>query len=180
VRPSKADLAAAAGRTIPDVVAEGLRVVWCGINPGLYSAAVGAHFARPGNRFWKVLYLSGFTDRQLDPTEQRLLLDFGLGVTNLVARATASAAELTISELREGATRLEQRVSRWAPATVAFLGVLAYRRAFGRPQAEIGPQPERIGTAALWVLPNPSGLQAHYQVPEMVRLWTDLRAVSDG
>jgi len=155
-------------------------VLWCGINPSLYSAAVGAHFARPGNRFWKVLHLSGFTDRQLDPSEQHLLLGAGLGITNLVARATASATELELTELREGAARLDRRVRDLAPASVGFLGVLAYRRAFGRPRAEIGPQPEGLGGAAVWVLPNPSGLQARYQLPEMVKLWSDLREAVGG
>jgi double-stranded uracil-DNA glycosylase len=175
VRPTRQELAGAAGRTVPDLVAPGLRVLWCGINPSLYSAAVGAHFARPGNRFWKVLHQSGFTHRLLDPAEQRLLLEAGLGVTNLVARATASASELTAEELREGAARLERRVRRWKPAAVAFLGLLAYRRAWERPNAAIGPQPQKLAGAGVWVLPNPSGLQARYQLPEMVRQWASFR-----
>ncbi len=122
-----------------------------------------------------MLYQSGFTDRLLDPSEQRLLLDAGLGITNLVARASASASELTADELRDGAARLERRVRRWKPAAVAFLGLLAYRRAWQQPDAMVGPQPRKLASAAVWVLPNPSGLQARYQLPEMVRLWKSFR-----
>ncbi|HEV8554819.1 MAG TPA: G/U mismatch-specific DNA glycosylase [Actinophytocola sp.] len=166
-RPTAADLEAARTRTIPDVITPGLAVLFCGINPGLYSAATGHHFARPGNRFWPALHLSGFTPRQLAPAEQALLLTYGLGVTNVVARATARADELTASELRQGAERLTALAAEYAPRFVAVVGISAYRTGFNRPQATIGEQPDRLGGSRLWVLPNPSGLNAHYQLPQL-------------
>jgi double-stranded uracil-DNA glycosylase len=172
--PSPGEIRAAAGRPIPDVVAPKLRVLFCGINPGLYSAAVGHHFARPGNRFWRVLAEAGLTARVLRPDEQRLLLGRRLGVTNLVARSTAAADELAADELVRGARRLARKVRRLRPRFVAILGVGAYRVAFGHPRATPGPQPERLGPARLWVLPNPSGLNAGYQLPELVRLFAAL------
>lgn len=170
------------GQDVPDVLGPDLAVLFCGINPGRMSGALGQHFARPGNRFWKVLFAAGFTDRVLTPAEQRLLLEYRLGVTNLVDRTTASAAEVSAAELAEGALRLDGKVGRWRPAWVAVLGVVAFRQAFGRPRANIGPQEERIGSAGIWVLPNTSGLQARYQLPEMVEMFSELRtaAVSDG
>lgn len=173
-KPTRAQLLAAAGKTVPDVIAPHLRVLFCGINPGLYSGATGHHFARPGNRFWPALYRAGFTDRLLSPCEERLLLARGFGVTNLVARTTASADELTVEELRDGRRRLLEKVKRYRPRVVAVLGVTAYRRAFDRPKASLGRQPESFGDAALWVLPNPSGLNAHYQLPELTRLFREL------
>lgn len=173
-RPTAGDIVGAAGRTIPDVLASGLRVVFVGINPGLYSAAVGHHFARPGNRFWKALHGSGFTDRVLDPSEDRDLPRFGLGVTNLVGRATATAAELPADELRAGAADLERKLRALRPAFVAVLGFGAYRTAFGRPRAVGGRQPERLADAILWLLPNPSGLNANHQLPELIRLFSAL------
>src|SRR5438477_4556768 len=140
-RPTAQQLADACGRRVPDVVRPGLRVLFCGINPGLYSGAVGHHFARPGNRFWKALHRAGFTRRQLSPFEERELLQSGLGITNLVSRATAGAAELSERELRAGARRVRRIVRRFRPAVVAFLGVGAFRAAFGRPRATVGPQP---------------------------------------
>lgn len=172
--PSRQELEAAAGRTVPDVAAPGLAVLFCGINPGLWSAAVGAHFARPGNRFWKVLHQAGLTDRLLDPSEQGLLLAAGIGITNLVDRATATADEITPAELRLGAGRLEAKVASLGPAVVAFLGLGAYRTAFRRPGATVGRQPERMAEAVVWLLPNPSGLQARYQLPELVALFAEL------
>ena len=160
----KLDLAAARDATIPDVLpAEGASflVLFCGINPGLYSAATGWHFARPGNRFWPALHLSGFTPRQLKPSEQAELTGYGLGITNIAPRATAQAAELTAEELRDGGARLVALVEARRPRFVAVAGITAYRTAFARPKAVIGPQPERLGGARLWVLPNPSGLNAH-------------------
>ena len=156
------DLAAARGRTIPDVIGPGLAVLLCGINPGLWSAATGQHFARPGNRFWPALHAAGFTPRRLAPAEQWLLLEYRLGLTNLVARATARADELSGAELRAGGVRLAELAGRFAPDYVAVVGVTAYRSAFGRPRAKVGPQPESLAGARLWVLPNPSGLNAHY------------------
>lgn len=163
------------GRTIPDLVAPGLRVLFCGINPGLVSGARGLHFARSGNRFWRVLHAAGFTDRVLDPADQGQLLDLGLGITNLVPYTSRAAADLTPAQLREGAQHLEQKVARLRPRVVAVLGMQAYRTAFGRPRATIGPQPERLSHAPLWLLPNPSGLQARYGVAEMAAMYEDLR-----
>jgi TDG/mug DNA glycosylase family protein len=174
-RPTPAELQAAAGTTVPDLVGPGLRLLVCGINPGLWSGAVGHHFARPGNRFWKVMHLAGFTPEQLDPSEERRLLDYGIGITNLVPRATAAASELTSEELRQGAARVARVVGATGAGWVAFLGMGAYRTAFGRPDAQIGEQPERLGTAQVWLLPNPSGLQARYQLPELVELFAALR-----
>jgi double-stranded uracil-DNA glycosylase len=174
-RPTRAQVEAARGTTVPDVVEPGLRVLFVGINPGLYSGAVGHHFARPGNRFWKALAGSGFTGRLLSPFEERALLESGLGITNLVDRATASAAELTSTEIRRGARILERKVRRLRPGIVAFLGLGAYRTAFERPRAVPGPQPERLGDSAVWLLPNPSGLNAHHQLDDLIRAFTDLR-----
>jgi len=175
-RPTKAELAAAHGRAIPDVVAPGLRVLFCGINPGLWSAATGRHFARPGNRFWPALHLGGFTPRQLDPAEQSQLLDLGLGITNLVDRGTARADELSPDELRQGARSLTAKVARLRPAWLAVLGVTAYRLAFGDKSAVTGQQPADVGGAKVWILPNPSGLNAHYQLDALARAFADLRA----
>jgi len=175
-RPTAKEVAAAAGATVPDVLAAGLDILFVGINPGLYSGAVGHHFARPGNRFWKALAGAGFTDRVLTGFEDGALTGFGLGVTNLVERATASADEVSDDELRAGVRRLEAKVRRFRPRAVAFLGVGMYRVAFGVRDAAVGARPERFAGATVWVLPNPSGLNAHYQVPELIRLFGDLRA----
>jgi TDG/mug DNA glycosylase family protein len=177
-RPSAAELSGAVGKTIPDVLAPKLRVWFVGINPGLYSGAVGHHFARPGNRFWPALELSGFTPHRLSPFEDGTLLAWGLGLTNLVERTTARADELSIEELREGAERLDRKVRRLEPKLVAVLGVSAYRAAFARPKAGLGPQPELIHGARVWVLPNPSGLNAHHQLPDLARRFGDLRALA--
>ncbi|MGW4422778.1 G/U mismatch-specific DNA glycosylase [Streptosporangium sp. NPDC004631] len=160
--PTRAELDAAADRTIDDVLGPSLDVLFCGINPGLYSAATGHHFARPGNRFWPALYRSGFTPRLFAPAEQWELPSYGLGITNVVARATAQAAELSPEEFREGGVRLARLVAEVRPRVLAVAGVTAYRTAFGRPRAAIGPQETGIGDAAVWVLPNPSGLNAHW------------------
>jgi TDG/mug DNA glycosylase family protein len=174
-RPTPEQLVAARDRTIPDVVAPGLAVLFVGINPGLYSGAVGHHFARPGNRFWNALHGAGFTDRVLSPFEDRELLAYGLGVTNLVRRTTAAADELAAEELRAGARRLERLVRRYRPGVVAALGVTAYRTGFGHPRALIGPQPEDLAGARLWVLPNPSGRTAAYQLPALIEAFAELR-----
>lgn len=178
-KPTKHELAAAATETVPDLVGPDLRVLFVGINPGLYSAATGHHFARPGNRFWKALHGAGFTPRELSPHEEEDLLPRGLGVTNLVARATAVASELRDEEIRAGAAELASKVARLRPACVAFLGVGAYRTAYGRPGATIGEQPERLEGARVWVLPNPSGLNAHYQLPALIDLFADLKRAVD-
>lgn len=179
-RPTRAEVAAAQGRKIADVIGPGLRVLFCGINPSLYSAAIGHHFGRPGNRFWPALHLGGFTPRLFSPYEDRDLLRLGLGLTNLVARATAAADELAGEELARGRKVLERKLRRHSPACVAFLGVTAYRTAFGRPGAELGRQPEKLAGATAWVLPNPSGLNAHYRVADLGRLFAALRAALAG
>ena len=163
------------GHGVGDVIAAALAVLFCGINPGLMSETLGLHFARPGNRFWKVLHAAGFTARLLEPAEQNELLAGGIGITNLVERSSAAASEIAAAELRSGAERLEAKVALWRPAYVAVLGVQAYRIAFGRPKAAIGEQPDRIVGAHLWLLPNPSGLQARYQLSEMTELYGELR-----
>ncbi|MCW6011264.1 G/U mismatch-specific DNA glycosylase [Micromonospora sp. CPCC 205371] len=178
MRPSKSQVAAAAGRTIPDVIRDDLAVLFCGINPGLYSGATGHHFARPGNRFWPALHLAGFTPRQLNPAEQAELLAYGLGITNLVARATARADELSTAELVEGGQILAAKVARHRPQWVAVVGVTAYRTAFARPKATLGRQAMGLGPAGLWVLPNPSGLNAHFQLDALAAEFAALRAAA--
>jgi TDG/mug DNA glycosylase family protein len=174
-KPTKQQLIEAAGKTVPDVIGPGLQVLFCGINPGLYTAAVGHHFARPGNRFWPALYQSGFTDRLLSPFAERELLPLQLGVTNVVPRATAAASELTKEDFISGGRRLRAKVRRYCPRIVAVLGVGAYREAFARPKAVIGEQGERLADSRVWVLPNPSGLNANYQLKDLVRLFKELR-----
>ena len=174
-RPTAVELEAARDRRVPDVVAADLDVLFCGINPGLWSGAVGHHFAHPGNRFWKVLHGAGFTPIVVDPTEDRRLLEFGLGITNLVPRVTARASELGADELRAGGRSLTRKVRRLAPRAVAFVGIGAYRTALSRPRARIGEQPEAMGRSRVWALPNPSGLQAHYQMDDLVAAYGALR-----
>lgn len=180
-RPTARDVAAARDRTIPDVIGPGLKVLFCGINPSLYSAAIGHHFGRPGNRFWPSLHLSGVTDRLLTPWEDATLLERGCGVTNLVARATATAEELSEEELQVGGRRLRRKLSRWRPQFLAVLGVTAYRSAFGRRDAELGRQPELMSGSTVWVLPNPSGLNAHYRLTDLARLFAEMwRAANEA
>ncbi len=150
-------------------------MLFCGINPGLYTAAIGHHFGRPGNRFWKVLHLAGFTERELSPYEERELLRYGYGVTNLVNFATARADELDGEDLVRGGLRLARTVRRSRPRIVAILGMDAYRRAFGVRRVAVGEQDERLGETRVWVLPNTSGLQASYALADLVRLFGDLR-----
>ena len=173
--PTRDDLAAAYGRGVRDLIAPGLEVLFCGINPSLYSAATGHHFARPGNRFWPALYRAGFTERLLKPWEEELLLEDGFGITNLVSRATTTAAELTGDELREGRRRLARRVRRFRPRCVAVVGIGAYRVAFDQPRAGIGRQPELLDSATVWVLPNPSGLNANHQLPDLAKAFREVR-----
>ena len=190
-----ADLAAARNRTIPDVLpppGAPLQVLFCGINPSLYSAATGWHFARPGNRFWPALQLSGFTSRRLAPSEQHLLPGYGLGITNLVARATAQASELEAAELRAGGERLLALIQQRRPRILAIAGVTAYRTAFGHPRAVIGPQaqsqdapldashPPPPGGSRVWVLPNPSGLNAQWTIPRLAEEFHKLREAADS
>ena len=178
-KPTKQQLIEAEGKTLPDVIEPDLRVLFCGINPGLYTAAVGHHFARPGNRFWPALHQSGFTDRLLSPFAERELLRLGLGVTNVVARATAAAAELTKEDMQKGGRALKAKVRRYRPRVIAILGVGAYRQTFMQPKAMIGEQAARIDDTRVWVLPNPSGLNANYQLPDLVRLFRELRTASE-
>ena len=177
-RPTRADLDAARDRTIPDVIAVGLRVVFAGINPGLYSAATGYHFARPGNRFWPALHRSGFTERVLRPDEQEQLLGLGLGITNIVARATARADELRPEEFVQGASILNEKIARLQPRWLAVVGVTAYRAAVRRPDAAVGPQDGAIGETRVWVLPNPSGLNAHWSADSLAGEFARLRAAA--
>jgi TDG/mug DNA glycosylase family protein len=177
LRPSKADLAAAHGKTLPDVLAPGLKVLFCGINPGLYTAAVQQHFGRPGNRFWPTLHRAGFTPRLFAPSEQHELLQLGIGITNVVARATAAADELTREELIAGGKILARKVRRFAPRYLAIVGIGAYRTAFDRPKAKMGLQDDTIGETRIWVLPNPSGLNANYQPAQLAELFAELKAV---
>ncbi|WP_327270224.1 G/U mismatch-specific DNA glycosylase [Streptomyces sp. NBC_01218] len=174
------ELAAARDRIVPDVVAGGLRVLFCGINPSLMTAATGHHFAHPGNRFWPVLHLSGFTPRRLAPAEQGELLSYGLGITNVVARATARADELSVEEYRAGGHALVTKVGELRPQWLAVVGVTAYRTAFQERRARIGPQERTIGAARVWVLPNPSGLNAHWTVASMAEEYGRLRAAVDA
>jgi double-stranded uracil-DNA glycosylase len=176
-RVSPRMLEAARDATIPDVLAPDLRVLFCGINPGLYSGATGHHFARPGNRFWPALHASGFTPRRLAPSEQTELLRYGLGITNLVARATARADELTRDELRDGAVTLARKVADHRPRWLAVVGITAYRTAFGHPRAVLGRQPETIGDAQVWVLPNPSGLNAHWTPATLAGKFAELHQI---
>jgi TDG/mug DNA glycosylase family protein len=174
-KPTSEEVAAAHGGTVPDVLAPGLDVVFCGINPSLYSAAVGHHFARPGNRFWPALYGGGFTDRLLSPFEDALLPAYGCGLTNLVDRATATADELSARELVGGGRQLDAKVRTYRPKVLAVLGIGACRTAFGRPRATLGRQQETVGGTVLWILPNPSGLNAHYRLQDLARLFGELR-----
>ena len=161
-------------KPLPDVIGPDLDVLFCGINPSLLSAERGHHFARPGNRFWPAIHLAGFTPRLFTPDEDRQLLEHGLGITNVVARPTRTAAELTRDELREGAAALAELVAEYRPRVLAVLGVTAWRTGFERPKAVVGLQAERIGGSATWVVPNPSGLNAHVQIPDLARLYRQL------
>jgi double-stranded uracil-DNA glycosylase len=174
-RPTRAELLASAGKTIPPLVAPGLRLLFVGINPGLYTAWAGHHFARPGNRFWPALHASGLTPRLLHPSEEKELLALGIGITGFVRRATATATELTVDEYRAGGKRLRVLVRRIKPHCVVALGLTAYRAAFDQPNAALGRQPESFEGAMLWVLPNPSGLNAHFQLKDYARFFREVR-----
>ena len=174
--PTKAELLAAANKTVIDVIGPNLSVLFCGINPGLYTAWSGHHFAGPSNRFWPTLHRAGFTRRLLRPAEEHELLQDGYGITNLASRATATAAELSDEELKEGGRKLAAKLRRYKPRCLAVLGIGAYRTAFGHPKAALGEQPDRIGDTRVWVLPNPSGLNAHYQLPQLARMLSEVRA----
>jgi len=179
-RPTKEELRAAEGKTLPDIIGPDLLVLMVGINPSLYSAAVKHHFARPGNRFWPALHQSGLVPRLMRPENDRELLDHGIGLTNIARRATARGDELSREELERGGRTLVRKVRRHRPKCVAMVGITAYRIAFGKPKAVMGKQDELLGGAALWVLPNPSGLNAHYQVPDLARVYGELREWLEG
>jgi TDG/mug DNA glycosylase family protein len=175
MKPTKAELAAAVGKLVPDIIAPGLRILFCGINPSVYSAVVGHHFARPGNRFWPALHNAGFTPRLLKPSEDQELLTYGYGITNMVDRATVAAADLSADELASGGRQLRAKIERYQPAVLAVLGISAYRLAFDQPRAVLGQQPETIGATSIYVLPNPSGLNAHYTPADLARVYGDFR-----
>jgi TDG/mug DNA glycosylase family protein len=174
-KPTKADLLAAHTKTVPDLAAKGMIVLFVGINPGLYTAAIGHHFGRPGNRFWPALHGGGFTPRLYSPFEESLLLDLQLGITNVVERATVRADELSDDEIRAGGQRLKAKVKRWHPTVVAFVGIGPYRIISGNKSARVGLQQEPFGGRPAWVLPNPSGLNAHYQPADLAKLFRELR-----
>jgi double-stranded uracil-DNA glycosylase len=175
IKPTRAELQAAYGKGLPDVIAPGLKVLFCGINPGLYTAAVQHHFARPGNRFWPAIHAAGFTPRRLYPHEERELAIWGCGLTNIVDQATARADELTPEELTVGGRALAAKARKYRPAFVAILGISAYRAAFKRPRAHLGLQEETFGPARIWLLPSPSGLNAYYQAGQLVERLKELR-----
>ena len=179
-RPTAAELEAARDVVIPDVIAPDLRVLFCGINPGLWSGAVRQHFARPGNRFWPALYASGFTPELFTPARQDELLDLGLGISNVVDRTTARADELSPEEFREGARILTAKAAKYRPAWIAVVGITAYRTAFGRPSARIGPQAERIAESRVWALPNPSGLNAHWSAAALAEEFARFRVATEA
>ncbi|WP_347156784.1 G/U mismatch-specific DNA glycosylase [Pontibacter chitinilyticus] len=179
-KPTNADLAAAENQTVPDIIAPELNVLFCGINPSVYTAAVGHNFARPGNRFWPTLYQAGFTPHLFLPHEDKALLTYGYGITNVVARATVSADQLTGEEIKEGGKHLKAKVLEYKPLVLAVLGVTVYRKAFGYKQAAIGLQEHVIGNTRIWLLPNPSGLNAHYTPTAMATVYQQLRLYLDN
>lgn len=179
-RPTKQQLLAAADRLVPDVIGPNLKVLFSGINPGLYSAATGHHFARPGNRFWPALFAGGFTPRLFSPWDEAELLELGYGITNIAQRASATADQLSRDELIAGSKQLTRKVKRYSPRVLAIVGVGAYRVAFAKPQATLGLQDERIGATRIWLLPNPSGLNAQYQPRDLARLFKELRQFVDS
>ncbi|HEX8368081.1 MAG TPA: G/U mismatch-specific DNA glycosylase [Pyrinomonadaceae bacterium] len=174
-KPSKEALRDAVNRTTEDLIDYNLKVLFCGINPGIWSGATGFHFAKPGNRFWKVLHLAGFTDRLLHPSEEHELLELGYGITSFVKRTTARADELTGAEYVEGGKLLVKKIEKYKPQNLAVLGIGAYRTAFNKPKAKLGLQEEKIGGANVWLLPNPSGLNAHYQADDLAALFGEVR-----
>lgn len=173
-KPTADEIQAAINKTVPDVIAPNLHVLFCGINPSLYSAVVGHHFARPGNRFWRSLHAAGFTDRLFSPDEDQLLPALGYGITNIVDRATATADQLSAEELVWGGQNLAAKAQQYCPQMIAILGISAYRTAFKQPKAKIG-EVAPLENTRLWVLPNPSGLNAHYQIKELAESYQQMR-----
>ena len=178
-RPTKEQLAAAIHLTVPDLLAPNLKVLFVGINPGLYSAATNRHFARPGNRFWPALRDGGFTEGLMSPFDSHLILKRGYGITNICERATNAADELNKNELLCGAKSLLRKVKKYKPKIVAILGVGSYRTAFNKPHAKVGRQEEMIGDSILWVLPNPSGLNAHFIPSKLSKIFRELKREAD-
>lgn len=184
MRPTAAELRASYGRTVPDLLGPGVRLLVVGINPGLWSGAAAAHFARPGNRFFPALHAAGLTDHPIDASaglsdaDRKHLLDRGIGITNLHPFATARADELTAAQLRDGVGRLERIVREHRPRVVAVAGITAYRTAFRQPHAASGPQPGRFAGAELWVVPNPSGLNAHETVASLAAAFAEVAAAA--
>ncbi len=178
-KPSKEDLRDAVNRTTEDLIDYNLKVLFCGINPGIWSGATGFHFAKPGNRFWKALHLGGFTSRLLHPSEEHELLENGYGITSFCKRTTARAAELSGEELIEGGKNLIAKIKKYKPQNLAVLGIGAYRTAFQKPKAHLGLQDEKIGGANVWLLPNPSGLNAHYQIADLAKLFGEVRQAAE-
>lgn len=178
-KPTKSEILAASGKTVPDVIAPNLKVLFCGINPGLYTAAIGHHFGRPGNRFWPALYKSGFTNRLLSPYEERELLKSGYGITNIFDYATAAADEISPDELKKGAEQLKLKILTYRPKILAVLGIGAYKTAFNKQKANLGRQEEKISETIIWILPNPSGLNAHYDLEGLTRLFMELKIEAD-
>lgn len=174
-KPTKEDLRDAINRTTEDLIDYDLKVLFCGINPGIWSGATGFHFAKPGNRFWKTLFLAGFTDRVLLPSEEYELLELGYGITSFCKRTTARADELSDAEIINGGKLLVKRVEKYKPKNLAVLGITAYRTAFQKPKAKLGLQDEKIGDTNVWLLPNPSGLNAHYQLNDLAELFGEVR-----
>ena len=174
-KPSKEDLRDAINRTTEDLIDYDLKVLFCGINPGIWSGATGLHFAKPGNRFWKALHLGGFTDRLLHPSEEHELLENGYGITSFVKRTTSRADELSKAEYIAGGKNLVRTIEKYKPQNLAVLGIGAYRMAFEKPKAKLGLQEEKIGTTNVWLLPNPSGLNAHYQLDDLAKLFAEVR-----
>lgn len=177
--PTKEELIKASTKTVADLIQPGLKVLFVGINPGLYTAYTGFHYARPGNRFWPTIYAAGFTDRLLKPSESAEMLKYGYGMTNVVARASVSAAELSKEEYLEGGRILTEKVTRYKPQWVAFVGIQAYREAFNKPKATTGLQPDKIDASKVWVLPSPSGLNAHYKPADFTRVFREFRHVTE-
>lgn len=180
IKPTAQQLRDAVGGATPDIIAPDLRVLFCGINPSVYSAVVGHHFARPGNRFWPALYAGGLVPRLMKPGEDEQLLDYGLGVTNVAARATVAAADLARDELRDGYPLLVEKIERYQPRWLAILGIGAYRVAFDEPKAVIGRQERTLGATKVWVLPNPSGLNAHYPPSALAVKFGEFRAAIEA
>jgi TDG/mug DNA glycosylase family protein len=178
-RPTAEQIKACIGKSLPDIIAPNLKILFCGINPSLYSAAVGHHFARPGNRFWPTLHNAGFTPRLFSPYEDHTLLNLGYGLTNIVPRATAGAADLSSAEYAPAARLLKRKLTRYRPKFLAVLGVAAYRLAFSQRDISLGLQPNPIGPTQIWILPNPSGLNAHYQLKDLAKIYAKLRRAAE-